>query len=130
MEDGLTKEFRPFLMPKYKGVDCVDVVNINKEIYEATQRLSEGSKKLFKYAGRKAEAEKAYTREFALEIMKLKIEGLAITLIRDIAKGNISDKKFDMDLADTEWTAARSSLDAIQTQISGLQTIYKHQAEI
>ena len=47
------------LMPKYKGADCVDVVNINKEIYDATQRLSEGSKKLFKYAIRKAEAEKA-----------------------------------------------------------------------
>jgi len=108
----------------------VELVNINKEIYDATQRLSEGSKKLFKYANRKAKAEKAYTREFALEIMKLKIEGLAITLIRDIAKGNISDKKFDMDLADAEWTAARSSLDAIQTQISGLQTIYKHQTEI
>ena len=108
----------------------MDVVNVNKQIYDATQRLSDGSKKLFKYASRKAEAEKAYTREFALEVMKLKLEGLAITLIRDIAKGNISDKKFDMDLADAEWTAARSSLDAIQTQISGLQTIYRHQEQI
>ena len=108
----------------------MELTDITKEIYESAKRLSKGPAELFVLARKAAETERTYRRELAIEIMKLRLEGLPATLIGDIAKGNCSDRKWARDLAEAEWTAGRDGLKALQAQINALQTIIKYIAEV
>lgn len=108
----------------------MELVDINREIYDATQRLRDGSKKLFSLARKAAEGERSYRKALSMEIMKLRLDKLPATLIPDIAKGNVSDLLFERDLSEAEWTAGRDSLKAIQAQVNALQTITKYQSDI
>lgn len=103
---------------------------ITNEIHESGQRLEKGSKELFNLAKRKAETEKEYRIALAKEILRLKDEGKPATLIPDLARGNTAELKYERDLAETLWTSARDSLDAIKAQQMGLQSILRIQLEI
>ena len=108
----------------------MDLINISKEIYEASKRLAKGPAELFALARKNAEAERIYRKELAIEIMRLRLEGLPATLIMDIARGNCADRKWARDLAEAEWIAGRDGLRSLQAQVSALQTINKHQSEL
>lgn len=108
----------------------LEVTEINKELLEASRRLQNGSKKIFSLAKNKAEAEQKYRRALAVEILTLRDLKIQATLIPDIARGNTSELKFKRDLAEAEYTSARDSLEAIQVQISALQSILKYQEEV
>lgn len=77
-----------------------------------------------------AEAEQAYRSSLAKEIVKLKLEGMSVTLIPDIARGNTSELKFSRDLAEAKYTSGRDSLKAIMAQVNALQTIVKYVSEV
>ena len=77
-----------------------------------------------------AEAERDYRRALQMEIVKLKDEGIKVTLIPDIARGETSELKYKRDLAKARYTSARDSLEAIKSQMSGLQTIVKYMEEV
>jgi hypothetical protein len=77
-----------------------------------------------------AEAERDYRAALAKEILKLKTEGMSVTLISDIARGNTSDLKFKRDLAEAQYTSGRDSLKAIMAQVNALQTIVKYVSEV
>jgi len=111
-------------------VNAIELQSIASEIHESAKRLAKGPAELFVLARKAAEAERTYRRELSLEIMKLRLEGLPATLIGDLARGNCSDRKWARDLAEAEWTAGRDGLKALQSQISALQTIYRHQTEV
>lgn len=108
----------------------LELTNITKEIYESTVRLKNGSKEIFKLAKAKAEKERDYRKALAIEIVKLKSEGKPSTLIPDIARGNTAELKFERDLAEAEYVAGRDSLEAIQSQMNGLQSILKVQSDV
>jgi hypothetical protein len=108
----------------------MELLNLTKEIYDSTVRLKNGSKEIFKLAKVKAEKERDYRKALAVEIMRLKSEGMAATLVPDIARGNMADLKFERDLAEAGYVAGRESLGAIQSQMNGLQSILKVQAEV
>lgn len=108
----------------------MELTTITKEIHDSGLRLANGSKELFPLAKRKAETEQAYRKALAMEIMKLRDDKLPATLIPDIARGNTADLKFERDLAEARWTSARDSLDAIKSQVMGLQSILKIQSEV
>lgn len=105
-------------------------MSITQEIREASKRLAKGPAELFTLARKSAEAESAYRKALAMEIMRLRLDKLPATLIIDVAKGNISDLLFARDLSEAEWTAGRDGLRSLQAQVSALQTIYKHQTDI
>jgi len=107
----------------------LELTSITKEIYDSANRLKKGSGEIFKLAKEKAEKERDYRRALALEIIKLKSGGMAATLISDVARGNTADLKFERDLAEAKYVAGRESLEAIQSQMTGLQSILKHQTE-
>lgn len=108
----------------------MDLVQVNQELYSASQRLGNGSKELFKLAKTYAEKEQKYRYALAIEIDRLKVDGQSVTLIPDIAKGNVSNLKLERDLAEFTYTSARDSLKAIQIQISALQSIIRTQTEL
>ena len=108
----------------------MDIVTINKEIYDSGKRLEEGSKKLFGLAQKMAESEREYRKALALEIISLRADKVQATLIPDIARGNTSELKFNRDLAEARYKSARDSLEAIQAQMNGLQSILKYQVDV
>jgi hypothetical protein len=108
----------------------IELTSITKEIFDSAQRLKNGSKEIFNLAKEKAEKERDYRKALAVEIVKLKSGGMAATLIPDIARGNTAELKFERDLAEAKYVAGRDSLEAIQSQMTGLQSILKHQTEV
>lgn len=108
----------------------MELSQIAKEIYESGKRLENGSKQLFSLAKEMAETEAEYRKALAVEIMKLKTEKMPVTIINDLARGNTSDLKFKRDLAEARYKSARDSLEAIQSQMNGLQSILKIQTEV
>lgn len=53
-----------------------------------------------------------------------------MTLIPDLAKGNVSAKLFDRDFAEAQFQAGIKAADAIKVQVSALQTILKYQTDV
>jgi len=94
------------LCPNIRG-DKVEVQSIASEIHEASKRLSKGSDALFILAKSSAETEQAYRSALGREIVKLKLEGMSVTLISDIARGNTSELKFNRDLAEARYVSGR-----------------------
>lgn len=108
----------------------MEFTTITKEIFDASGRLSKGSKELFSLAKGFAEAERDYRRALAVEIVRLKSEGNPVTIIGDVARGNTAELKFARDLAEFKYQSGRDSLRAIETQVSALQSILRVQGEV
>ena len=108
----------------------MELINITKEIHAASQRLSKSADALFELGKAKAETERDYRSKLAQEILKLKSEGMSVTLITDIAKGNVCEQLFERDFAEARFKAGIEAADAIKIQVSALQTILKYQTDV
>ena len=116
----------------HKGSDNmqIELHQIAREIYESGQRLNKGVGELFKLSKEMAESERDYRKALQLEIERLRLEKVQATLIPDIARGITSDLKFKRDLAEARYKSGINSINAIQQQMSGLQTIFRHYEDI
>lgn len=108
----------------------MELSQISKEIYDSGKRLENGSKQLFTLAKEMAESERDYRKALQIEIIKLRDEKVQATLIPDVARGITSELKFKRDLAEARYKSARDSLEAIQSQMNGLQSILRLQTDI
>jgi ABC-type phosphate transport system auxiliary subunit len=109
---------------------ALDMVDIAKEIYTAAKRLQKSGDKLFTLAREYAEAEQKYRQVLGIELLKLREQKVPVTLIGDVARANISDLKFNRDMAEYKYKAGRDKAQALQAEISALQTLYKRQEDI
>ena len=108
----------------------IDTIDITKEIYESAHRLQGAGDALFKLAQAMAETERSYRRSLGIEIIKLKNDKMQATLIGDVARGLTADLKFERDLAEARYKSGRDNLQAIQSQMNGLQSILRVQSNI
>ncbi|KYH35851.1 hypothetical protein CLTEP_02440 [Clostridium tepidiprofundi DSM 19306] len=108
----------------------MELMQIGQEIHNTSKRIEEGVNRLHKYAVAYATAEKEYRIALAKEIMFLRDNKLPVTLVNDVARGNTAEQKFKRDLAEVEYKTARDMLNALQAELSGLQTLYKAQTEV
>lgn len=99
-------------------------------LHQATQRISEASKEIFKLSKAKAEAERTYRTALAQEILKLRADGVQATLIPDIARGEVADLKFERDYATEMHRAAIAAMESLRVEINALQSISKYQSEV
>lgn len=101
-------------------------------ILTASKRIEKATREIYKLAKNKAETEQAYRIALAQQKLILKSEGMAISLIEDVARGKeeIAALKFERDYAEDMFKAAIESLRALQAELSGLQTISKYQSEV
>lgn len=111
-------------------VDKPELMKLTKEIYNVSQRLQKASTELYKLSREMAEAEKLYRMELSKEITRLRSDGVSVTLIPDIARGNVAHLKHERDLAESIYKSAIESKRAIESQLSALQTICKYQEEL
>ena len=107
----------------------MELQSITAELRMAGSRLSKGAEELFKLAREKAESERDYRQALAREIMSLRQEGVPVSIIGDLARGNIAEEKFRRDLADAKYIAGREALESVRAQVSALQSILRYQEE-
>lgn len=107
----------------------IELSEIIKEMRETRQRLNNASKEIFKLATAKAKAERDYKVALRQEILKLKSEGYAATLINDLAKGEetIAQLRLERDIAKELYMSGLESMKQTRTEASLLQTISKYQ---
>lgn len=108
----------------------VDVVEIAQEIYRAAKRLNKSGDKLFSLAREYAEAEQEYRKALGMEIMKLREQKVPVSIVGDVARANVAEIKFNRDLAEFRYKAGRDKAQALQAEISALQTLYKRQEDV
>jgi hypothetical protein len=108
----------------------MDMVDIGQAIYETAGRLREGANILYRHAKEYAVTERAYRLQLAREIMELRDQGLPVTLVGDVARGRTADLKYKRDLAEVTYKTTRDMLNALQSEMSGLQTLYRRQEEV
>lgn len=108
----------------------MDMIQLNKEIYEVAQRLQKAAAEIYKLANKRAMTERTYRLNLSKEIVNLRAEGTPATIINDLARGNVSDDKFQRDLAEGQYRAAIEAMEALKSQLSALQTVAKYQSEI
>lgn len=93
-------------------------------------RLEKATREIYKLANDKANTEQAYRKALAEEITTLRASGLPVTVVSDVARGNVSELKFKRDLAESMYDSAILSMKALQTTCSVLQTVSRYQAEV
>lgn len=110
----------------------IEPIEVTQALYKTSKRLDDGSYVITTKAKAYAQAEKIYRIELAKEIMRLKAQGIPVTLIKELAKGNehVADLKFNRDLAQETLRASHAMLDALQVEVSALQSILKVQGKI
>lgn len=108
----------------------MELHQLTQMMMETSRRIDKATKEIFKMAKEKAHTEYEYRQALSQEIAKLRAENLPVTLIADMARGNVAELKLKRDLADAMFKSAIESLKALQSELSGLQTVCKYQDEI
>lgn len=110
----------------------MELQKVTELIMRASKRIDDATKVIYTLAKNKAETEEKYRIALAKEKLILKNEGMAITLIDDIAKGNeeIAKLKFERDYAEDMYKSSIESLRALQSELSALQSILRVQQEV
>lgn len=109
---------------------AIEVTDVAETIYKTSKRLDKGVDYIVSKAKDYATAEKEYRIALSKEILILRDTKLPVTLIGDVARGNIADKKFNRDLAEQTYKASRDMLQALQAELSSLQSILRVQTKI
>lgn len=108
----------------------MELTQVTQEVYTASKRLEKAANELYKLGEAKASSEQVYRVKLAQEILKLKSESMAVSMISDVAKGNVGDYLFKRDYDEVRFKAALESVDAIKSQLSALQSILKYQVDV
>ncbi|WP_028589457.1 hypothetical protein [Paenibacillus massiliensis] len=108
----------------------MELTNVTNELYEASKRLGNSADALFSLGKSKAETERDYRMELAKEMFRLRQDKIPVTLIPDLARGNVHEHLFKRDLAETQFQAGIKAADAIKVQVSALQSLLKIQTDI
>lgn len=99
-------------------------------LHQASGRLNEASKEVFRLARKKAETEHEYRRELSKRIVELRADNMPATLLGDVARGDLADLKFQRDLASDMYRSAIASMEALKVEINALQSIAKYNTDI
>lgn len=111
-------------------MQSVEISQVTQMMYETSQRIDKATRTIYDLAKEKAETERQYRMELSKQITSLRSEGVQATLIPDIARGNVAELKQKRDYARDMYRSAISSLEALKTEASVLQTISKYQTEV
>lgn len=108
----------------------MELTPIVQELHIATKRIRESGKEVYRLGLEKSESERLYRAELAKVMFKMRAEKIQVTLIPDLARGTISDIKFQRDLASAKYRSALAALEALKVEINALQSIAKYQSEV
>ncbi len=107
----------------------MDLLSLNKLLYQCTKKLDEARKDIIKQAKEFAESEKDYTISMAAATIKLK-ETEKATHIDRLAKGECYKEKYRRDLAEQLLKAYQANAKSLQAEMTALQSLLKYQNEM
>lgn|SRR5699024_6090597 len=108
----------------------MELIKTVQELQKTTMVLRESNKKIKNLAIKKAETERVYRMELSKEKYRLRESGMPITLIEDIAKGNVADIKYERDLAAELHRSALQSLESLKVEVQAWQSILRNLDEV
>lgn len=93
-----------------------DLVN---DLNDLCNKLSVSGRQLAKYGNEKAAAERDYKICLRQEALKLREEGMAVTLIDKIVYGipEVAEKRFKRDVAETMYDTCKESINVLKLKI-------------
>lgn len=108
----------------------MDLVEITTEIRRVAERLDKAPAVIEKRQKEWAKAEYEYRLALSQEILKLKAEGMSVTLISDIARGTVAELKYNRDLTEGLCISAREAKKALESELSSLQSLLRYQDNV
>jgi len=104
-----------------------ELIEIADEIRAKVKLLEIGRKELQGKAINKANSIAEYDKSLAIAIIRHKDSGkFPATLIEKIAKGDCYKERATAELADAEYKLTITKMNAIQAELNGFQSIYRH----
>lgn len=93
--------------------------DLYQEIQQKTKQLEVSIKQLRKSGTEYAEAERTYKTTLAVECLRLRDEGMAVTLIDKICYGvpKVAEVRFKRDVAETVYRANLEAIASIKLQL-------------
>jgi len=108
----------------------MDLIQLSEEMHKTRRELNKAKINLVRRARDYAEKERAYRVALRQEILQLKEEGYAATIINDLARGAVAELKFERDMAQEVYNSARDYIYSTKVEASLLQSINKNQSEV
>ena len=97
--------------------------DLTVQIMDLSRRLEMCLGEFGRWGKDKAKAEYDYRVSQSQEMLKMREQGVPVTILSDIVKGNatVAKKRLNRDIADTMYEAAKENINAIKLQIRVLQ---------
>ena len=107
----------------------MELQQLNQLMIRSMKEIREITNDLEQLATKKADAEQTYQMELAKTTHKLKDDN-SVTLIKSLADGEVAHLKREKNLAEDIYKARLKKLEALQSELSALQSIYRHQNDM
>jgi hypothetical protein len=115
----------------------MNLLNISEEIQNKIKEIDMIRKEIKSRGESKADALKEYKKQKAITLIKIKnhtefeLDGNKIkdppaSYTKDIAEGIVFNEIFNTELADSNYKSALVNLDACQSQLTALQSLFRH----
>ena len=108
----------------------MELQQISKMIIETSHRINNATKVIQSMARERAESEYTYRIALSKEITRLKANGMAISILYDVAKGNVAAELLQRDLSEGRYKASIESMRALRSELSALQSLLRNMEEI
>lgn len=94
-------------------------MDLFNDLQDLIRKLNQAINLLGKYGNEYAETEKNYKITLRQEALKLRTDGMAITLINQIVYGipEVADKRFKRDVAEAMYKTALENINSLKLQI-------------
>ena len=104
-----------------------DLIKIANAIQSLIAEIGKCRRQIEDKGKARAEAIKQYDMRIGTAIVTLKEEGkFPATLIEKIAKKLCAEERYALEIAESGYKAAICNLEALQAQLNGFQSIYRH----
>lgn len=110
-------------------VELTEIIVLMREI---NTRLNNAIKEMNIQAKHMASAEREYKVALAHRILELRTEGVPVTIINDLARGDerIAELRFKRDLARSLYETAKEGMRSLRVEANVLQSIAKYQSDV
>ncbi len=104
----------------------LDTYQVSLHIQNVMKAITKEGKESKDLILAEAEAMKCYDKGIAVRELEHKAAGMAVTILKDQAKGDAHELLFDMIVAQKSLKAHWKRLKYLQAQLNGWQSIYRH----
>jgi len=107
----------------------MEAIEVAKAIEGKIELLESMRVQIRKRAEEKARAISEYDKALSISMIRLR-ENYPTTMVEKLAKGECSEKRYELELAGGLYKSLISNIDSVQSELNGLQSINRHLSEL